>query len=633
MKRISLFWFFFCFLPSLLLAQKGGLYPVNQIPDSLCNNAYSVVRFESNDFQYNNPENGLLKVVRVVTILNSKGSHAADFSDRVGRFWKLKNFSGKIVNEDGTVIQKIKMSDLHSTNISSELASDESVTFYQCNHSVYPFTVIYEYEEEWINGMMDFPSFTPMQALQQSVQQSVYRPTLPNDVGFQVFAHNMSAKSDSLIDKNRKTYTWTLNGLPAIDEEYLMPSFASLAPKLMLKPLNFHYDKSSGSLASWNDVGRWLWSLSYHLDELSPEVVQKIQALTVGAATEKEKVRRLYDYLQHTTRYVSIQLGIGGYQPMSAAVVSKTGFSDCKGLSNYMISMLKAVGIPSFYAIINTEYAHFIPSFAGPRQANHAIVIVPLENDTIPLECTSADMPFGYVHHEIAGHDALLVTPSGGKLYRLNTYPDSASYEHHTMDIQLTESGEMQANVHSVYNLAKYEEMMPFEKVSTNDDRTKIIMAGYRLPSLKINNIVLQEHHDSLPSFDLRYTLVSDTYATTSGKHLFLSVNPRKNVYPFFSTAHRKYAIDISDPIYETDTMNILIPKGMLIEKVPADLLLKKPFGMFSSHRCVQGQKVQMIQSIMIPKEVLSADKKDEFKAFLDAVNNAYQDQIVLKKL
>lgn len=45
---------------------------------------------------------------------------------------------------------------------------------------------------------------------------------------------------------------------------------------------------------------------------------------------------------------------------------------------------------------------------------NHAILQVPLPEDTLWLECTNPQLPFGYVHSGIAGHDALLITKKEG---------------------------------------------------------------------------------------------------------------------------------------------------------------------------------------------------------------------------
>ena len=130
-------------------------------------------------------------------------------------------------------------------------------------------------------------------------------------------------------------------------------------------------------------------------------------------------MKAVYDYLAKTTRYVSIQLGIGGLQPITATDVCRTGFGDCKGLSYYAGSMGNELGIPATYTVISSTIERLLPDFSSANQMNHVILQVPLPQDTLWLECTNPQLPFGYVHQDIAGHDALLIQPTGGSIYRL----------------------------------------------------------------------------------------------------------------------------------------------------------------------------------------------------------------------
>ena len=41
------------------------------------------------------------------------------------------------------------------------------------------------------------------------------------------------------------------------------------------------------------------------------------------------------------------------------------------------------------------------------------------KGDTIWIECTAPDLALGYVHSDIAGHDALVMTDDGGKIMQV----------------------------------------------------------------------------------------------------------------------------------------------------------------------------------------------------------------------
>ena len=76
-------------------------------------------------------------------------------------------------------------------------------------------------------------------------------------------------------------------------------------------------------MSTWQKYGEWQYKLLDGRDELTEPFRNKLHGLTAHCSTDREKVKAIYDYLAKTTRYVSIQLGIGGLQlsqhPMSAA--------------------------------------------------------------------------------------------------------------------------------------------------------------------------------------------------------------------------------------------------------------------------------------------------------------------------
>src|ERR1700761_4844233 len=173
----------------------------------------------------------------------------------------------------------------------------------------------------------------------------------------------------------------------------------------------------AGEISTWQAYGKWQRALNFDVCSLTPEREAEIKKMTDTIRSDKDKAKFLYKYLQQNMRYVSVQLGIGGLKPFSATFVDQKKYGDCKALSNYMGALLKAVHIPSCYAIINAEPNQEPAELSFPSNPfNHVILCVPFKGDTTWLECTSSTQPFGKLGAFTENRRALIITDDGGKL-------------------------------------------------------------------------------------------------------------------------------------------------------------------------------------------------------------------------
>jgi len=78
-------------------------------------------------------------------------------------------------------------------------------------------------------------------------------------------------------------------------------------------------------------------------------------ALTTSISSLDQKMAEISKFMQKEIRYVAIELGIGGWQPHSAADVFSTDMEIAKTKRPLMSSMLKQAGIESYYVVINTR--------------------------------------------------------------------------------------------------------------------------------------------------------------------------------------------------------------------------------------------------------------------------------------
>lgn len=157
---------------------------------------------------------------------------------------------------------------------------------------------------------------------------------------------------------------------------------------------------------------------------ISPTQQSELDDLIKDCKTDYEKATTIYDYVQSKSRYVSIQLGIGGWKPEAASVVLDKGYGDCKGLTNLTMSLLDAVGIESQYAVVYAghrikEINENVVGFQG----NHVILNLPnLDGEEYWLECISQQAPFGHIGSFTDDRNVLAVGPKGSKLKHTTTF-------------------------------------------------------------------------------------------------------------------------------------------------------------------------------------------------------------------
>ncbi|MDD4417442.1 MAG: DUF3857 domain-containing protein, partial [Bacteroides graminisolvens] len=429
-------------------------------PAEITEKAYAVIQSNEIDFICESATNALKKESYTVTVLDEKGKEAAHFLCMCDQFSSLNKFSGEVYDRAGNLIRKIKKSELKMSEYSSGLTTDDYMYFFECNIGQYPYTVKYEWEIKYKNGLISFPPFAPQSRFNLSVVEANYRLHVPAEVTYRTKILNSGNKFQSKTTPKGATYSEiSFKNLKAIEKELYGAPLEALIPIVYLGPDNFIFDGSQGDMSSWKSYGNWQYGLLKDRDILPPELKEKIHQLTSGCNSEKEKVKVLYDYLAANTRYVSIQLGIGGLQPTPATNVYKTGFGDCKALSNYLKAMLQEVGINSNYTVISTDRVKLLKDFASVGQMNHVILQVPLKEETLWLECTNAQLPLGYIHSDIAGHDAILIKENGGELCTLPSYPDSVNTQIRTAQITLDNNGKAHIQTTQKCDLFQYEHL------------------------------------------------------------------------------------------------------------------------------------------------------------------------------
>ncbi len=630
MKKISILLVFL--LPVLLHAQN---YHVNLIPDSLKENAHAVVRLDETTISIKKLNKTIIKSKTAITILNEDGDRFAYYSGYYDKFRSISDISGALFDANGIKIKSIKKKDIAdvSTTDGFSLATDSRAKRFAFYIKNYPYTVEFEDEVEF-EGTYSIPSWVPISSVHLAVQNSLYVVQTQNDLQFNYRQFNIDTKPQIIKDGDKTIHTWALKNYKSIVPEIYTPQWRDITPHVFFAPVQFEYADYSGSMATWKDFGNFSKQLNEGKDVLPNDIKIKVHELVDGLTNHEQKVSTLYNFLQNNTRYISVQLGIGGLQPFEASYVAKNKYGDCKALSNYMVSLLKEAGIKAYYTLVaagDDEAKRVIEDF--PRDYfNHIITCVPNGKDTIWLECTSQNNSAGYMGTFTGNRKALLIGDDGGYLVSTPKYTSKDNVQLRNVEATLTNEGTLMANVKTVFTGIQQELAHQIKNVLDEENRTKYLNRVISLPTFSVEKNEYKEIKGKIPIMEEYLNIVSPNYANISSKRLFITPNLFNRNTKLASDKPRKFDIVYNDAFKDIDTINIKVPQGYNLEAFPKKIDLQNKFGKFSIQFGFINNTIQVVRFYERNEGKYPPADYPELVKFYDEMAKADRGKIVLVK-
>lgn len=602
-------------------------YPVAAIPDSLKKGMYAVIREDYFRFDILAVNKSSKTVHHVITILNEKAKDYATQTLYYDKNTKISSFKGVVYDAMGKEIKKLKQNDIQDQSAISgfSLYEDDRLKHADLSQPTYPYTVEYEYEVQF-DYLYSIPGFSLNRDDEISVQKSTYVVVYPKALPprFKLTLVPKPLKGNPSVDK--ESVTWTFENFRPRKFEPYSPYFLEVFPNIMAAPTSFEYGGYLGNMSSWKDYGNWNVLLNKNRDVLPEVTRQKVKELTKNLATTEQKAKIIYEYLQSKTRYVSIQLGIGGLQPFPASVVDETGYGDCKALSNYMVAMLKEVGIRGFYTTImaGSNEPEVVVDFPS-HQANHVIVAVPNGNDTLWMECTSQTNPFGYMGKFTGDRFALMITENGGKLVRTPSYSAEQNLQSRTAQVEVDIAGNASAKVVTTYRGIQYENGgLNFHVTDKMEEQKKWIHNNTDIPSFNVDAFSMSEVKNKIPSAVVKLNLSLNRYASVSGKRIFISPNlMNKTSFIPEKMTERKNDVVLHSNYLDLDTIVFHFPENLYPEFLPQPSKIISRFGEYETKYEFNEGKLVYIRKMKVWKGSFPKESYPELVEFYKKVNKA----------
>jgi transglutaminase-like putative cysteine protease len=427
-------------------------------------------------------------------------------------------------------------------------------------------------------------------------------------------------------------WQWTVNDVPAIKPEPRMPAFESLSKHMNLS--YFGPERGAVSLGSWSALGIWYYDLTRDRRNPTPEISHKARELTDSQPEFEGKVKALTTFVQSDIRYLSIRIGIGGYQPHPAADVFRARYGDCKDKATLLSSLLREAGIASDYVLIDTERGTVHPDVPSAR-FNHAILGIELPPATkddvyhsvvrtqsgkryLIFDPTDEYTPVGDLRADLQDSYALLVTDRGGELIHTPLQaPETNSLlrEGHFIlnaDGSLTgEVTEKRTGDHALFERHALGGTDQQHRVERIEKQLGISLQGFTLQSTDIGHLTERDKE-----LVLNYKFTVPSYAQRSGP--LTLIRPRVLGETVFAVDQkpRNYPLELHGTSRERDVYEIELPAGYKVDDVPEPVKLDMDFATYQSKTEVNGTRLRYWREYVVRKLDVTPDRLQDLRRF-----------------
>jgi transglutaminase-like putative cysteine protease len=307
----------------------------------------------------------------------------------------------RVVRPDGTVISPAPTHEQESDVPAAEgnpVYTDRRVQRYSIS-GVAPGTIV-----DWSYTTEELKPFLPGDFLQtwgvttgEPTMRSRFLVDVPSALKIRIRETNLDFRRRESTSGGRTVYTWARANVPKAEPE----PFATDSNPIWMSVL-------VGSPMNWDDIATWYARNARGRYTVTKAVQEKVSEQVRNARTLDDSISAVHRWVAQDIRYVSIALGLGGYQPRMPDEVISTGYGDCKDKATLFITALRAMGVNAWPVLLAAGggVERDLPSLS---QLDHAIAAIETPSGYEYVDLTSSLTPLGQLPPAEQGQFGLVV--------------------------------------------------------------------------------------------------------------------------------------------------------------------------------------------------------------------------------
>ncbi len=456
---------------------------------------------------------------------------------------------------------------------------------------------------------------------------------VPQRLTPRIVERHLTFKRIEATQGGRHTYTWATRDLTPVKSEIFAPD--SSVPDMTIGIV--------GAL-KWGDIGKWYESLSKDRYVLPPDLAARVDSVVRGAHTASDTLETLHHWIASDLRYVSVALGLGGYQPRFPEATVQTGYGDCKDKATLFIAAARHLGITAYPVLLNADGVED-SGLPAIEQFNHVIAAVPQKGKGAYeyVDLTTDDFPVGVVPPSYQGEFGLVVRP-GGQTQEITFPEDTLNAVEQRFTGTLSADGQIAGRLtQSGRGLSEYSLRRAFDQ-PLDSARLANMKKSFPspFPGATVDSIIGFDGRDWTAKPEYHVVLHGGTAARAAGPVTILSLPSslqgagarfRGLLNALEKADPRTLPIDASRIIGTrsiTET-RITLPDGWTAQ-LPKDVTLHSEFGSYTSSYAQQGNELRVAFTLSGAKGIFGPEKFPDLVAWVKAMVADDAEYIVLQK-
>jgi Domain of Unknown Function with PDB structure (DUF3857) len=572
-----------------------------------------------------NDEKAEIEEYSKIRINDEKAEFFAMYRDYTDQFRKITSVTLDVFDKDGKRVKRLKKTDAIEVGFHpSYEINDSKVFILKPEYKNYPFTVEITSKIK-LDGFTAFPEWVPRPYFNVAVDHSKFTVISPADFPFRFKEQLVIGKSK--LEAGQMITEYEISNLPHVEKKIRYQDFYNEQPKVLVTPQKFRLDNSQGSTNSWQDFGNWFLLLNSERAKLTDQTKNYIDSLKKNSGDKL--IENIYAYMQNKTRYVSIQLGIGGFKSLPTEEVEKTGYGDCKALTTYAKNMLNYAGIKSNYILVRAgnDVPDVIADFPS-NQFNHVFLAVPRKQDTLYLECTSQTSPSNYLGTFTDDRNVLWIERDESSIIRSRIYSHLNNVQTNTFKIKLKDSGDAVIDLLMKNEGVLFDEIMLF-KMAPSDYVKKHNQDKFNYSDFTLSNFEFSQADKNAPELNLKYTIQVNGLAKPAGtKHVFPIV-PAIPFNKYISKDDFMKFYSIKRGISVVDEILVDLPNDQWIYNLPETSHVDSDFGNYHLSTSFDGKQLKIVRKMTFYKGEYAKQLYDSFKEFYQKIEKIESRKLV----